>query len=96
MTGSLPRLFSRLRRRPARVEVVEHYPHLYQPEALQILIDGKPLRAIRWSRLRDGGTTRVETERGLLYRPAPRRTDVPTLDGKEIELSWEIDRDVER
>lgn len=58
----------------------------------QIIIDGRPAR-ITGSivRYRDGGTTEIPTDQGLIWRPAPRKAErmglEPSLDGKPLRMS---------
>jgi hypothetical protein len=74
-----------------KVRVVETYPHLYQPEALKITVDGKRVQVTgRWRRMRDGGTSILPTDAGELRRPAPRLNQAATLGGEVIDLEWVV------
>lgn len=57
----------------------------YCDERSTIHIDGKAPVVIAIDRLRDGGTTRIKTDCGLVVRPTPFKPErMPTLDGHVI------------
>lgn len=76
--------------RKKKVVVIETLPHMYESEALEVTINGKPVEVLgRWNRYRDGGTSEVRTNKGEIFRPAPRNELAkPLLDNQEIDLEW--------